>query len=556
DIKSKFTGALEAGVEYNKEMQNLSVSLNNFTNGNQKLNDSLVDNIKNLREESGYSIDTLSLLTKKTYGLTGSADGAKKLSDAFVNLGRATGKSDDAMQNIITKFTQMNASGEITSGSITKMEKTLPGFAKTLATTMGVSRDKLNELAKDGKISMSDLSKTIENMSAAKPKGLENYLTSFDGFSGHLKEKYQSLSGKITEGFFKTNNNFLKNMSKSLDGKETEKAFTHIGDSANKAVTTISKAFSSVFKGTKNPLADFANGLANKIEKLGNFISKHANDIKNFFGMVKNLGGTAFKLIGDTLKTVIPWLEKFGTWASKHPEDVKKIALAIIGLNVALKGTLGVLKGVEKFKEAKKLVLGFGSSIKKTATGMKLAFNFLKANPFILIITGIVAVVAAFVELYKHNKKFRNFINGIAKAVSKWAGSVVKWFKKTWNGVSKGFKNFGESFSKVFNSLLNGIKNAWNSAWSWIGNVFNKYIDVFKSVLKLFTDFFTGKWGNLGKDIHKIWDALWGFVESIFGKKVDSIKKGIEGFGTKIWDTFNTIKTKVSDFWKGMWDGL
>ena len=341
DIKSKFTGALEAGVEYNKEMQNLSVSLNNFTNGNQKLNDSLVDNIKNLREESGYSIDTLSLLTKKTYGLEGSADGAKKLSDAFVNLGRATGKSDDAMQNIITKFTQMNASGEITSGSITKMEKTLPGFAKTLSTTMGVSRDKLNELAKDGKISMFDLSKTIENMSAAKPKGLENYLTSFDGFSAHLQEKYQSLSGKITEGFFKTNNNFLKNMSKSLDGEETEKAFTHIGDSANKAVTTISTAFSSVFKGTKNPLADFANGLANEIEKLGNFISKHANDIKNFFGMVKDLGGAAFKLIGDTLKTVLPWLENFGTWASKHPEDVKKIALAIIGLNIALKGTLG-----------------------------------------------------------------------------------------------------------------------------------------------------------------------------------------------------------------------
>ncbi|MDN6076318.1 MAG: tape measure protein [Lactococcus lactis] len=650
DIKSKFTGALEAGVEYNKEMQNLSVSLNNFTNGNQKLNDSLVDNIKNLREESGYSIDTLSLLTKKTYGLTGSADGAKKLSDAFVNLGRATGKSDDAMQNIITKFTQMNASGEITSGSITKMEKTLPGFAKTLSTTMGVSRDKLNELAKDGKISMSDLSKTIENMSAAKPKGLENYLTSFDGFSAHLQEKYQSLSGKITEGFFKTNNNFLKNMSKSLDGEETEKAFTHIGDSANKAVTTISTAFSSVFKGTKNPLADFANGLANEIEKLGNFISKHANDIKNFFGMVKDLGGAAFKLIGDTLKTVLPWLEKFGTWASKHPEDVKKIALAIIGLNIALKGTLGFLKGVEKFKEAKELISGFGSSIKKTATGisglfikprvdgsdakrelgiiskaavgvgkgfkwtgklavkgitktfsgltklakttgkglakaisftakvsvkaaqlaltgllktakltgtgMKLAFNFLKANPFILIITGIVAVVAAFVELYKHNKKFRDLINGIAKAVSKWAGDVVKWFKETWDDVSKGFNNFGKSFSKVFNSLLNGIKNAWNSAWSWIGNVFNKYIDVFKSVLKLFTDFFTGKWGNLGKDIQKIWNSLWGFVESIFGKKVDSIKKGIEGFGTKIWDTFNTIKTKVSDFWKGMWDGL
>ncbi|XOW21741.1 hypothetical protein QK908_04650 [Lactococcus cremoris] len=68
----------------------------------------------------------------------------------------------------------------------------------------------------------------------------------------------------------------------------------------------------------------------------------------------------------------------------------------------------------------------------KHRKGNEVAFNFLKANPFILIITGIVAVVAAFVELYKHNKKFRDFINGIAKAVSKWAGSVVKWFKETW----------------------------------------------------------------------------------------------------------------------------
>ncbi|MQQ80176.1 tape measure protein [Lactococcus lactis] len=516
DIKSKFTGALEAGVEYNKEMQNLSVSLNNFTNGNQKLNDSLVDNIKNLREESGYSIDTLSLLTKKTYGLEGSAEGAKKLSDAFVNLGRATGKSDDAMQNIITKFTQMNASGEITSGSITKMEKTLPGFAKTLSTTMGVSRDKLNELAKDGKISMSDLSKTIENMSAAKPKGLENYLTSFDGFSAHLQEKYQSLSGKITEGFFKTNNNFLKNMSKSLDGEETEKAFTHIGDSANKAVTTISTAFSSVFKGTKNPLADFANGLANEIEKLGNFISKHANDIKNFFGMVKDLGGAAFKLIGDTLKTVIPWLDKFGEFASKHPQTIKALAVSILGFNIALKGTLGVLGGVKKYEELKSLFVikdaekgtkaltGLGKAAVGAGQGFKAMGTFLLTNPIGIAITAITALGIALFELYKHNKKFREFVDGIIKAIKEFASEAVKWFKKAWEDVSK---------------------------------IFNSYVKVIKNVFKLFIDFFTGNWKNLGKDLKKVWDSIWKYIESIFGKQVNGIKKSVEKIGKTILDT-------------------
>lgn len=91
DIKSKFTGAMKAGVEYNKEMQSLSVSMDNFTNGDDKLSKALIGNVKALKEESGYATDTLSLLTKKTYGLTKSAEGAKTLSDAFVNLGRATG---------------------------------------------------------------------------------------------------------------------------------------------------------------------------------------------------------------------------------------------------------------------------------------------------------------------------------------------------------------------------------------------------------------------------------------------------------------------------------
>ena len=79
------------------------------------------------------------------------------------------------------------------------------------------------------------------------------------------------------------------------------------------------------------------------------------------------------------------------------------------------------------------------------------------------------------------------------------------------------------------------------------------YIDIFKSVLKLFTDFFTGKWGNLGKDIQKIWNALWGFVESIFGKKVDSIKKVSKVSVLRFGIHSTQLKLKSSDFWKGMW---
>lgn len=584
DIKSKFTGAMKAGVEYNKEMQSLSVSMDNFTNGDDKLSKALIGNVKALKEESGYATDTVSLLTKKTYGLTKSADGAKTLSDAFVNLGRATGQSDESLQGIIKKFSQVNASGQITTGSLTKMEKSLPGFNAALATSMGKSRDEINKLASDGKLSMADLSKAIETMSDSKPHGLDNYYTTLDGFSNHLEEKYKSLSGKITSGFFQSNNDFLKNMSKSLDGKEVETAFDHVGDSANKAVNTIANAFSKTFKGTKNPVADIANGVADQIEKLGNFVSTHSKDIKNFFEMVKNIGGAGFKLTGDAIKTALPFLEKFGDFASKHPKDVKLMAEMYLGLNVALKGTFAVLKGVEKAKalgsfisDTRDNVASLTRKIKdfslaqtvasakskvmtaamKAQTLAQKAMNLaMKANPIGLLIVAITALVAGFVLLYKHNKKFRQFVDGLVKSAKQFFEGITKWFGNVWSSVTKGYNSFTRSFSKGWHSFTDGIGRAWNNTWSYVSNVFDKYINIYKRVIKTFTDFFTGNWVNLGKDIRGIWNALWDYVESIFGKKAGSIKHGIEGFGSKIWSTFQTIKDKVSGFWSDMWNGL
>ena len=628
DIKSKFTGAMKAGVEYNKEMQSLSVSMDNFTNGDDKLSKALIGNVKALKEESGYATDTVSLLTKKTYGLTKSADGAKTLSDAFVNLGRATGQSDESLQGIIKKFSQVNASGQITTGALTKMEKSLPGFNAALATSMGKSRDEINKLASDGKLSMTDLSKAIETMSDAKPHGLDNYYTTLDGFSNHLEEKYKSLSGKITSGFFQSNNDFLKNMSKSLDGKEVDAAFNHVGDSANKAVNTIATAFSKTFKGTKNPIADFANGAADQIAKLGNFVSTHAKSIKNFFEMVKNIGGTGFKLTGDAIKIALPILEKFGAFASKHTTTVKLLAGTYLGLNVALKGTLGVMRGVEKAKALGSFISGAGKNVAsltrqikdfslaqtiasaksklmtaamKAQTLAQKAMNLaMKANPLGLVIVAITALVAGFVGLYKHNKKFRQFVNGLVKSAKQFFEGITRWFGNAWSSVTKGynsfsksfgkgwhsftdgigrawssmtdgigrswnstwssitkwFRSFSKSFSKGWHSFTDGIGRDWNSTWSYVGNVFGGYINVYKRIIRTFADFFTGNWNNLGGDIRGIWNAMWGFVESIFGKKVGSIKSGIEGFGSKIWNTFQTIKDKVSGFWSDMWNGL
>ncbi|WP_312681914.1 phage tail tape measure protein [Lactococcus taiwanensis] len=348
-------------------------------------------------------------------------------------------------------------------------------------------------------------------------------------------------------------------------GKTITKVLTGIlaigfATKALSGITKLSEGLKTVGKIAKGvgKTPAFAKGLFVKVDskegtKSLTLLGKGASKLGDGFKKTREL---ASKTFSKTTELAGKALSKTGELATKGVSKTLKgiqKTVSTAGKGIAKAATFTAKVSV---KAAQKALNGLLKTAKMTGKGMKLAFNFLKANPFILIITGIVALVAAFVELYKHNKKFRKFVNNIVKAVVEWAGDVVKWFKKTWDDVSKGFNSFIKAFSKGWNNLLNGIKNTWNGAWSYVSNAFNKYVDVLKKVLKIFTDFFTGKWGNLGKDVKNLWNSLWNYVESIFGKKVDSVKKGLEGFGTKIANAFKVIKTNVTKFWTDMWNGI
>ncbi|WP_288503882.1 tape measure protein [uncultured Leuconostoc sp.] len=635
-IKDHFTGALKAGVDYNKEMEKVKLGLSNFTNGDDKLSEQLLSNIKAIKESSGYATDTVTLLTKKTYGLTKNVDGALTLTDAFTNLGRATGKSDEAMGNLITKFFQANASGKITTGSLTKLNKELPGFTDALGKNLGVSRDKLNQLATDGKLSMQQLGDAIQTMSDSKPLGLDNYYKSVDGFTNHFEERYKSLSGKITEGFFTQSNGLLATFSKSLDGDAIDKAFSRIGDSANKAVNTVAKAFGDVFKGQKvNPLESMANATADVITKLGNFIASHAKDITDFFKSMKELGSAGFSTMGTTLKIALPLLEQLVKFATAHPEAFKILAGSILGFNLALKATLTTMQSFERAKlgldlltglvikpkvngsDAKrelgilgKLGKGIGKSFmwtaklatkaiadslafigrttvatgkaigksvvwtakiatkgaqvalkglaataKVTGNGIKLAFNFLKANPLILLITGITLAITALVELYKHNKKFRDFVNGIIKSVADMAKGIANWFGDMWKSVSKWFGQVSDFISDTVNSISRTWNKTWNNIFNFFGNIWDRISKygrdaingihgTIRSVVGSIDSVWRSTWNGLGDFFGGIWGRIKGYAQDGINGVLNVINAGVDAIDS-VWKFFTGHETSI-----------
>ena len=466
-----------------------------------------------------------------------------------------------------------------------RMDKSISEFSKK-------SQDMFQGY-KDGKVTAGDMFKQISGeMSKMTDKQKEATLA-----SNLWSALGEDNSLKVLESLGKQNKAFSDvsgTAKKTSDQLKESNPFELMKRSAEASVSSVTmsatetKKFKKALEPLQKDVKDFINtmvknmpAIVKAITPVVNFVADHGKLILelmtamlalNFTGKAINGLSKLHDAVTSTISVAqkvkdskaFKWTASLGKKAfTKSIGAIKTVALGtgkLIGKSLKFTASIAT-------KGANLAMAGLVKTAKATGTGIKLAFNFLKANPLILLVTAITAVVVALVELYKHNKKFRQFVDGLVKSAKQFFEGITKWFGNAWSSVtksydsfthsfSKGWHSFTHSFSKGWHSFTDGIGKAWNNTWSYVSNVFDKYINIYKRVIKTFTDFFTGNWRNLGKDIRGIWNALWDYVESIFGKKAGSIKHGIEGFGSKIWGTFQTIKDKVSGFWSDMWNGL
>ena len=455
-----------------------------------------------------------------------------------------------------------------------RMDKSISEFSKK-------SQDMFQGY-KDGKVTAGDMFKQISGeMSKMTDKQKEATLA-----SNLWSALGEDNSLKVLESLGKQNKAFSDvsgTAKKTSDQLKESNPFELMKRSAEASVSSVTmsatetKKFKKALEPLQKAVKDFINtmvknmpAIVKAITPVVNFVADHGKLILelmtamlalNFTGKAINGLSKLHDAVTSTISVAqkvkdskaFKWTASLGKKAfTKSIGAIKTVALGtgkLIGKSLKFTASIAT-------KGANLAMAGLVKTAKATGTGIKLAFNFLKANPLILLVTAITAVVVALVELYKHNKKFRQFVDGLVKSAKQFFEGITKWFGNAWSSVTKSYDSFTHSFSKGWHSFTDGIGKAWNNTWSYVSNVFDKYINIYKRVIKTFTDFFTGNWGNLGKDIRGIWNALWDYVESIFGKKAGSIKHGIENFGSSVWNLFGRIKYKVSGFWSDMWNGL
>lgn len=380
------------------------------------------------------------------------------------------------------------------------------------------------------------------------------------------------------------------------------------------AVAGISNGFESISKNMKDsesPMNAFKSGFEKIVglsDKFFMYIYNHTADIVQIVSSVTEIVGLFAQGVWDTVSDAIKEIGKgFSAIfknSKKSVDPISKLSGAVQELakhRAAIKA-LGAVFAT--YFIGSKVIAGFNAAsvaIKTMAGNIVTSFNAIKlavmTNPFLIAAVAITALIAGFVELYKHNKKFRDFCNGIAKSVKDGFGDAVKWLKNTFKNMSKGWNNFKKSISKGTDNVVKSIKNGAKKVGDFFVNVGKTIKNVMTTIGKIlifanpvvlgfalmykenkkFRKFVKGivniagdlkkgltkKVDETKKNVGKTWDNLkkttaktWNGIKDDTHKSVSKLADNVKDTHNKIHDRWSKTWNKSKDFLSDRWDDI
>lgn len=618
NIKGKFDELISSSGEYVKYQQTMNATWLTLT-GNAEDGKKMVDMTNQMAQAAANSTEMVDRMNQKFYAVTHNVDLTKKQTEAVLTLQDALGQTDAAVENFSVQWSQMIANGKVSGQDMLSIINVFPEMKQAIkdvaAEQLGIANMTTEQFAKlqsEGKIT-SDMA--IEALLRTKDKykdATENFAGTIGGMERTLNSRMPAIIAAFRDPIDKMKNPFLGKVSEWVADKRTEDKFKTLGEHSAKGLEVISNAFAKIFNmgdGT-DKLNSFMDKMIEWVDKTSDKIAKNAPKIASFFvelkkglgyiieigkafgegvweatkGIVEGIARAFKTLTGNSKNSKEPIKGVSGALGeiAKHKEAIKTVGKLFVayfaakkvasGISAVVGGILKLKSGIDKVRES------------QTAMNALFKVGAFATNPFVLAIAGITALVAGFVMLYKHNKKFRDFCNGIAKSVKDGIGVAIKWLKNQFDNMSKGWKNFKKSISDGTDNVVKSVKNGAKKVGDFFTSVGKTIKNVVTTIGKIlifanpvvlgfalmykesakFRKFVKGIVGFVGdlkdgiskktKEIKKDWDEHWNKTKGKASKTWDGIKNNAKESTDKLAKTIREKHDEIHDKWSKTWN--
>ena len=613
-VKGMFDQINESSSEYVKYQQTMNATWLTLT-GNAEDGKKMVDMTNEMAQAAANSTEMVDGMNQKFYAVTHNIDLTKQQTQAILTLQDAFGQTDAAVENFSVQWSQMIANGKVSGQDMLSIINVFPEMKQAIkdvaAEELNISdmtTEKFAELQSKGQITSDMAVKALLDMKDKYKDATENFAGTIGGMERTINSRMPAIIAAFKDPIMQMKNPFMGKISEWVADKGTEDKFKTLGEHSAKGLEVISNAFAKVFNlgdGT-DKLNSFMDKMIEWVDKTSDKIAKNAPKIASFFvelkkglgyiveigkafgegvweatkGIVEGIAGAFKTLTGNSKKSKEPIKGVSGALGeiAKHKEAIKTVGKLFVayfaakkvasGIGAVVKGVKGLSTGLGLLKTGiGKLTPAFGAL--KTATA------FLMANPFALAIVGIAALVAGFVALYKHNKKFKKFVDDLWKDAKKAFDNIVKWFKdipknlsKTWENIKDGAKNGMKKLGSAITGKLSDIGKEWNKGWKKSKDYLSDRWDDMKDNTKKSIEYLGSSIKNKHDEIHDKWSKTWNKSKDFLSDRWDDINKDTKKkFGKDLkgllFDNLDKIGNKFQEIWNGikdsfakMWDGL
>lgn len=352
--------------------------------------------------------------------------------------------------------------------------------------------DDLNTLSKQTGISTHDLQMyaasadlvdvSVEAMAKSQQKLKKSMLSASEG--GSTLKYFDQLGVAVTDadGNLRDSNDVFQDTIKALGAMENETerdaiAMAIFGRSANELNPLIEDGGETYAKVAKM-MEQYG------LEPVSQEELDKANEFKDQLDTIKLLFMQAVQIIGTKIAgylvpimdKIVEKVSKFAEWLGGLNGEVLTKIMAVAAAVAVLSPALIILG---------KIISGVGMAIQtatKIVSGLSTAISFLAANPIVLIIAGIAALVAAIVVLWNKSETFRNFILGVWNNIKTAFGALVAWFGQKKQQLINFFTGIPAFFSRVFGAAWSAIKAKFSSWGAFWGGLWTKIKNKFSSI--------------------------------------------------------------------------
>jgi len=322
----------------------------------------------------------------------------------------------------------------------------------------------------------------------------------------------------------------------SLVGKNAMSGFLALMNAGEADINKLSSAIDNC----DGCAANMADTMNNNLEGQLTILKSQLQELAISFG----------EMLMPAIRTIVGWIQGFVDKLNSMDEGTRKVIITIALVAAAIGPVLIIVGKVISAIGTIMTIVPKLAGVINAAKGVFAAFNAVcAANPYVLIIAAIVALVAAFIYLWNNCEEFRQFWIDLWEGIKEIAVAV-------WEALKEFFTAAWEAIKSTAETVWNGIKNFFSGLWEGIKNIFQTVVDAIKLIITTYFNIYKTIITTVLNAIKTVFTTIWNAIKTVVTTVVTAISTFLTTAWTAIQTTATTIWNAISSFFTNIWNGI